>query len=82
MIPNLGKAVKVVKGPFSGKVAKMRPGHAFHTPLGRNVDLEGFCVAVELEAQVLKAPAVRKDSRVVEGLRYDQALPTSGFNTF
>ena len=50
VIPNLGKQVKVVKGPFSGKLGKMR-----------NVDLEGFCVAVELE-----------DSRVVENLRYDQ----------
>jgi len=50
VIPNLGKPVMVVKGPFKGKTARMR-----------TVDLEGFCVSVELD-----------DSRVVEGLRYDQ----------
>ena len=50
VIPNLGKPVMVVKGPFRGKTARMR-----------TVDLEGFCVSVELD-----------DSRVVEGLRYDQ----------
>lgn len=50
VIPNLGKPVMVVKGPFRGKAARMR-----------TVDLEGFCVSVELD-----------DSRVVEGLRYDQ----------
>lgn len=50
VIPNLGKAVMVVKGPFRGKSARMK-----------TVDLEGFCVSVELD-----------DSRVVENLKYDQ----------
>ncbi|CAE7364949.1 Kin [Symbiodinium pilosum] len=50
VIPNLGKPVLVVKGQYKGKKGQMR-----------TVDLEGFCVAVELE-----------DGRDVEGLRYDE----------
>mmetsp|Transcript_96 Transcript_96/g.196 ORF Transcript_96/g.196 Transcript_96/m.196 type:complete len:408 (+) Transcript_96:50-1273(+) len=50
VIPNLGKPVMVVKGRHKGKKARMR-----------TVDLESFCVAVELE-----------DGTDVEGLRYDE----------
>lgn len=54
VIPNLGKPVMVVKGQYKGKKGHMR-----------TVDLEAFCVTVQLE-----------DGRDVEGLRYDEVCKT------
>lgn len=50
VIPNIGKPLRVIKGTHRGWKAKMRA-----------VDMEGFCVTVELD-----------DGTVMEGLGYDE----------
>merc|ERR1712087_36030 len=50
VIPNVGKAVRLVKGTFKGRRATMR-----------GIDINNFCVSVELE-----------DGTEMEGLGYDE----------